>query len=250
MYVFAICRSPEECADWSKLILDTVNAHKSDQEENTGYIAPVWTPDSDCTQCELCAVQFTVIQRRHHCRNCGAVVCDSCSKKRFLVAHINQNKESRVCDPCYVDLTETRTDNAEESNREHQACPGDESSKSNLPRRGRQSVILRGIDVEEMSNSPVKKSEKDKHRLSYKQRESTGEDGGVFVENPIRAYFSSLVNRKKPPPPSSPPPASALANIPPPPPSAPPPPPPDPKTLPRKPEIPNDAPKIQIMNNM
>ena len=274
IYVY---RSPDECGDWSKLILDTVTAHKSDQEETSGYIAPVWTPDSDCTQCELCATQFTVIQRRHHCRNCGAVVCDACSKKRFLVTHIHQTKESRVCDPCHGDLTETSgtgTGNEVDGNGD---ISGEEASsvpvKSNLPRRGRQSVILRGLEADDPMQLQLNDSGGSntkgtiKNRLSYTQRESTGEDGIVSVENPIRAYFSSLLGKKPstsgtsasnspiktdsvvrsaPPPPTSLPPANT-GNMPPPPPSMPPPPPPDPSSLPKKPLVPTGTPTIQVM---
>ena len=35
--------------------------------------APVWVPDSRASMCQLCTSEFTVTNRRHHCRACGKV---------------------------------------------------------------------------------------------------------------------------------------------------------------------------------
>ncbi|VDP21074.1 unnamed protein product, partial [Soboliphyme baturini] len=68
--------------------------------------AAVWVPDSDAPVCMICRkTEFTVFQRRHHCRKCGAVVCGACSNKRFLLPH-QSNKPLRVCVTCYENLTE------------------------------------------------------------------------------------------------------------------------------------------------
>lgn len=34
---------------------------------------PRWMPDSSCSQCSACHAPFTLLRRRHHCRNCGKV---------------------------------------------------------------------------------------------------------------------------------------------------------------------------------
>ena len=52
-----------------------------------------WHPDSDNTICELCKKTFTFTRRRHHCRFCGKVVCDTCSKNRC--------NSHRICDKCF-----------------------------------------------------------------------------------------------------------------------------------------------------
>jgi hypothetical protein len=44
--------------------------------------------------------QFTVLNRRHHCRKCGAVVCGPCSNKKFLLPS-QSSKPLRVCSTCY-----------------------------------------------------------------------------------------------------------------------------------------------------
>ena len=49
------------------------------------YRVPSWQPDSDATSCPICKKQFTWVFRRHHCRKCGRVVCDSCSPHRITI---------------------------------------------------------------------------------------------------------------------------------------------------------------------
>lgn len=41
---------------------------------------PVWLPDDIVPCCQLCRVDFGLLLRRHHCRYCGWVVCDSCMR--------------------------------------------------------------------------------------------------------------------------------------------------------------------------
>lgn len=55
---------------------------------------PSWQPDSDASACVLCETTFTLLNRRHHCRKCGHVICASCSAQR-----INYFPNSRVLLP-------------------------------------------------------------------------------------------------------------------------------------------------------
>ncbi|XP_064556373.1 pleckstrin homology domain-containing family F member 1 homolog isoform X8 [Drosophila montana] len=69
--------------------------------------AAVWVPDAEASICMHCKkTQFTFVQRRHHCRNCGAVVCAGCSSKKFLLPQ-QSGKALRVCDACYERLRHT-----------------------------------------------------------------------------------------------------------------------------------------------
>mmetsp|Transcript_26101 Transcript_26101/g.36464 ORF Transcript_26101/g.36464 Transcript_26101/m.36464 type:complete len:185 (+) Transcript_26101:87-641(+) len=49
-----------------------------------------WHAKRDHTTCKLCNKNFTLLRRKHHCRYCGRVVCDACSKGRA-------NHKSGVC---------------------------------------------------------------------------------------------------------------------------------------------------------
>lgn len=48
---------------------------------------PAWQPDESATHCPLCTVQFSWLQRKHHCRSCGRIVCGSCSPYRCKVSN-------------------------------------------------------------------------------------------------------------------------------------------------------------------
>ncbi|XP_058237431.1 pleckstrin homology domain-containing family F member 1 [Hemibagrus wyckioides] len=69
----------------------------------TKPFAAIWIPDTASAVCMRCAGPFNVTQRRHHCRHCGFVVCNSCSKSRAILKHIS-SKPVRVCRPCKVSL--------------------------------------------------------------------------------------------------------------------------------------------------
>jgi hypothetical protein len=57
-----------------------------------------WVPNGDRKGCSSCKKVFTVRVRRHHCRFCGEVVCNSCSRNRVKIP--GQVKPVRTCDTC------------------------------------------------------------------------------------------------------------------------------------------------------
>ncbi|XP_051866109.1 zinc finger FYVE domain-containing protein 26 [Pristis pectinata] len=60
-----------------------------------------WVPDSKAMFCLVCCKErFTMFNRRHHCRRCGRVVCQSCSTNKMVVKDCRENPV-RVCDQCY-----------------------------------------------------------------------------------------------------------------------------------------------------
>ncbi|CAF0805138.1 unnamed protein product [Adineta ricciae] len=63
-----------------------------------------WINDSDVHNCMKCGQTFTMTQRKHHCRSCGNIFCDTCSSKTAVVA-ASSKKAQRVCDQCYQELT-------------------------------------------------------------------------------------------------------------------------------------------------
>ena len=86
-----------------------------------------WKPDKAVSKCEICDVVFSLLTRRHHCRSCGGIFCDTCSKDRAIVPRKTKFSESsggggatssgspssdqqamkqfeRVCGVCYLKL--------------------------------------------------------------------------------------------------------------------------------------------------
>ncbi|XP_033119496.1 lateral signaling target protein 2 homolog [Anneissia japonica] len=63
---------------------------------------PSWQPDEQCTHCYSCKGQFTVLRRKHHCRNCGKIFCARCSANSVPLPRYGQRKAVRVCNRCYM----------------------------------------------------------------------------------------------------------------------------------------------------
>nr|XP_045624553.1 pleckstrin homology domain-containing family F member 2-like isoform X5 [Procambarus clarkii] len=71
--------------------------------------AAVWVPDSETQVCMHCKkTQFTLINRRHHCRKCGKVVCGPCSSKKVILTH-QSNKPLRVCLTCHDEMSSAQS---------------------------------------------------------------------------------------------------------------------------------------------
>ena len=62
-----------------------------------------WQPDADARECGACRVMFTLFRRRHHCRACGRVFCNDCTRSRclFVNAEYYANPQ-RVCQACIL----------------------------------------------------------------------------------------------------------------------------------------------------
>jgi FYVE/RhoGEF/PH domain-containing protein 5/6 len=71
------------------------NAILSDEEQ---IILPVWAPNKSSKSCSNCQKEFTLINRRHHCRKCGKLVCSSCSQRKMRIG----TEQARVCDRCVL----------------------------------------------------------------------------------------------------------------------------------------------------
>ncbi|PSN57597.1 RUN and FYVE domain-containing protein 2 [Blattella germanica] len=75
------------------------------KEEATRNIAKVdgqWASDKEVSHCKGCSKEFNITRRRHHCRNCGEIFCNSCSDNTMSLA--SSAKPVRVCDDCHVFL--------------------------------------------------------------------------------------------------------------------------------------------------
>ena len=72
-----------------------------------------WQKDSEVHTCQKCHTKFGVFTRRHHCRECGRIFCDKCTKHRVTLdnpltetgrSSVQGVKDCRVCDECYGSL--------------------------------------------------------------------------------------------------------------------------------------------------
>lgn len=101
VYAATATEKQEWMAHINKCIEDLLK--KSGKKASDSHAA-VWVPDSEANMCMHCKkVQFTLVNRRHHCRKCGVVCCNTCSSKRFLLP-AQSSKPLRVCASCYDEL--------------------------------------------------------------------------------------------------------------------------------------------------
>ncbi|CAI9114500.1 OLC1v1015238C1 [Oldenlandia corymbosa var. corymbosa] len=93
---------------------DLVNKLKSwiRRSEPANVSRDFWMPDQSCRVCYECDSQFTLFNRRHHCRHCGRVFCakctsnwipasSSCSSSTELRTPREEWEKIRVCNYCF-----------------------------------------------------------------------------------------------------------------------------------------------------
>ncbi len=62
-----------------------------------------WQPDEASKHCMICDKQFSVLDRRHHCRKCGKLVCNACGPKDNSkpILQMGIMEPVRHCRKCY-----------------------------------------------------------------------------------------------------------------------------------------------------
>jgi len=108
-----LAEAAKEKQEWTERLIKTQEHLKEKTKtfvnQQTGHIvkkddadaastAPVWVPDSESKACTICCMKFTFTNRRHHCRQCGNIVCQPCSSQKKTIQ--GQGKV-RVCGTCF-----------------------------------------------------------------------------------------------------------------------------------------------------
>ncbi|XAR61636.1 Triacylglycerol lipase [Bertholletia excelsa] len=99
----------EQPSEKKKGFADWMNLVKPANEEKE-----YWVPDEAVSKCTACAKDFNAFNRKHHCRNCGDIFCDKCSRGRMALTNEENAQHVRVCDRCMVEVTQ-RLNNAKEA---------------------------------------------------------------------------------------------------------------------------------------
>uniref|UniRef100_A0A8L0DRZ1 RUN and FYVE domain containing 1 n=1 Tax=Oncorhynchus mykiss TaxID=8022 RepID=A0A8L0DRZ1_ONCMY len=69
------------------------------KEVNKALKGQAWLKDDEATQCKQCQKEFSIARRKHHCRNCGDIYCNSCSSNELALP--SYPRPVRVCDICH-----------------------------------------------------------------------------------------------------------------------------------------------------
>uniref|UniRef100_A0A7N0V884 FYVE-type domain-containing protein n=1 Tax=Kalanchoe fedtschenkoi TaxID=63787 RepID=A0A7N0V884_KALFE len=96
---------------WKEMAQTLTEANNNSMQEILEAEPPRWLPDSAASACMLCSTRFHPIMRsRHHCRFCGGLFCNECSRGRSLLpAKFRTCDPTRVCDVCCVRLESVQT---------------------------------------------------------------------------------------------------------------------------------------------
>ncbi|XP_072995253.1 1-phosphatidylinositol-3-phosphate 5-kinase FAB1B-like [Typha latifolia] len=92
--------------------IDVVRSWMPQRSEPANVSRDFWMPDDSCRVCYDCDSQFTIFNRRHHCRHCGRVFCAKCTSNfvpRSSVDPTTSREEGervRVCNYCFKQLEE------------------------------------------------------------------------------------------------------------------------------------------------
>jgi hypothetical protein len=73
-----------------------------------GAERPPWVPEENVPSCMLCTQAFTMRKRKHHCRSCGQVCCDECTKTKRALPELDYTEPCRVCNECEKYLKDSK----------------------------------------------------------------------------------------------------------------------------------------------
>ena len=97
-------KSAAQAQEWMSELSDAIGATRALHNIRSSDVtrAAAWQPDKsqNCCSIAVCGKKFTMMTRRHHCRMCGRLVCDECSKHRSVLVHIHATKKQRICNIC------------------------------------------------------------------------------------------------------------------------------------------------------
>uniref|UniRef100_A0AAR2J7H2 RUN and FYVE domain containing 1 n=1 Tax=Pygocentrus nattereri TaxID=42514 RepID=A0AAR2J7H2_PYGNA len=95
-----LCEEQEQALQEMGLHLSQSKLKMEDfKEVNKALKGHAWLKDDEATQCKQCQKEFSISRRKHHCRNCGDIYCNSCSSNELALP--SYPKPVRVCDICH-----------------------------------------------------------------------------------------------------------------------------------------------------
>ncbi|XP_068440798.1 RUN and FYVE domain-containing protein 1 isoform X2 [Clinocottus analis] len=80
------------------------------KEVNKALKGHAWLKDDEATQCKHCEKEFSIARRKHHCRNCGDIYCNTCSSNELALP--SYPRPVRVCDVCHALLLQRSSSTA------------------------------------------------------------------------------------------------------------------------------------------
>ncbi|KAJ4953320.1 hypothetical protein NE237_030152 [Protea cynaroides] len=88
-------------------LVDIVKSWIPWRTERANVSRDFWMPDHTCMVCYECDSQFTIFNRKHHCRLCGKIFCSKCTTNSVPApsdepnTHREEWERIRVCNYCF-----------------------------------------------------------------------------------------------------------------------------------------------------
>ncbi|CAK6445143.1 unnamed protein product [Pipistrellus nathusii] len=96
-----VCDEQEQALQEMGLHLSQSKLKMEDiKEVNKALKGHTWLKDDEATHCKQCEKEFSISRRKHHCRNCGHIFCNTCSSSELALP--SYPKPVRVCDGCHT----------------------------------------------------------------------------------------------------------------------------------------------------
>ncbi|XP_019062989.1 RUN and FYVE domain-containing protein 1 isoform X2 [Fukomys damarensis] len=96
-----VCDDQEQALQEMGLHLSQSKLKMEDiKEVNKALKGHTWLKDDEATHCKQCEKEFSISRRKHHCRNCGHIFCNTCSGSELALP--SYPKPVRVCDSCHT----------------------------------------------------------------------------------------------------------------------------------------------------
>lgn len=105
-----VARLQQQIAQSSEVTSNTSSEEDDAKDEDIEFAQdgrPFWIPDHQRKTCYNCGKKFSMMLRRHHCRNCGQIFCWKCCNTTLSLPHLHYTKPQRCCVHCVAQLTQT-----------------------------------------------------------------------------------------------------------------------------------------------
>lgn len=186
-----------------RIMQDTVNLMKIEgytfpvlKESDAMFVAdtaPQWV---DGEVCHRCRVQFNVVQRKHHCRNCGQVFCAKCSSHSVAIPRFGFEKDVRVCDACWEKVSKpTASTKGSETELPQEYLSSSLAQQSQVPPARSEQDLQEEEDLQlaiALSKSEAENKEKEKLRATSALLSSVTAPAPVPVVSSAPSMDSSL----------------------------------------------------------
>uniref|UniRef100_A0A8C7B3M8 RUN and FYVE domain-containing protein 1 n=1 Tax=Neovison vison TaxID=452646 RepID=A0A8C7B3M8_NEOVI len=96
-----VCEEQEQALQEMGLHLSQSKLKMEDiKEVNKALKGHTWLKDDEATHCKQCEKEFSISRRKHHCRHCGHIFCNTCSSNELALP--SYPRPVRVCDSCHT----------------------------------------------------------------------------------------------------------------------------------------------------